>query len=164
MYYQDFYQSPLGEIRLLADENGLCGLYFVGQKYELRGFEKEVILTKTNQSIEAGKVWLQAYFTGHVLPEVRLSIHGTDFQKKVWACLRRIPACMTLTYGQVAEELFCKSAQAIGGAVGKNPLSLMIPCHRVLGADGSLTGYAGGVERKDWLLEHEKRSYNVHIL
>ncbi|MBY5034000.1 methylated-DNA--[protein]-cysteine S-methyltransferase [Streptococcus gallolyticus] len=158
MYYQDFYQSPLGEIRLLADENGLCGLYFVGQKYDLRGFEKEEIFLQETASIVAAKVWLQAYFAGQDLPEVTLSIHGTDFQKKVWACLRRIPAGRTLTYGQLAEELSCKSAQAIGGAVGKNPLSLIIPCHRVLGADGALTGYAGGVERKAWLLEHEKRS------
>ncbi|CRH90141.1 putative DNA methyltransferase [Chlamydia trachomatis] len=158
MLYQDFYSSPLGEIRLLADEEGLCGLYFVGQKYELRGFDKEEIACQSTSLLEAGKNWLDAYFSGQNLPAVPLSIYGTDFQKRVWEELRLIPAGESLTYGQLADSLSFKSAQAIGGAVGKNPLSLIIPCHRILGADGSLTGYAGGLERKSWLLEHERRS------
>lgn len=78
------------------------------------------------------------------------------FRKKVWTLLTRVPSGQTITYGQIAAQLTCKSAQAVGGAVGKNPLSIFIPCHRVLGSQGQLTGYAGGLERKCWLLDYEK--------
>lgn len=85
-----------------------------------------------------------------------MSPQGTAFQKKVWTLLTRVPSGQTITYGQIAEQIGCKSAQAVGGAVGKKPLSLFIPCHHVLGSQGQLTGYAGGVERKCWLLDYEK--------
>lgn len=158
MIYQDFYSSPLGEMRLLSDDNGLCGVYFVGQKYDLYGFEKEEIIPQMTSFLKAGKNWLDAYFSSQDLPDVPLSMYGTDFQKKVWEMLQVIPVGECLSYGQLAQKLSCKSSQAIGGAVGKNPLSIIVPCHRIIGSDGSLVGYAGGLKRKAWLLEHERGS------
>ncbi len=106
----------------------------------------------------AAKAWLDDYFAGRKpdLHRLRLAPHGTAFQHQVWSALAAIPYGQTTTYGQLAAALNFKSAQAIGSAVGKNPLSIIVPCHRVLGADGSLIGYAGGIERKAALLELEK--------
>ncbi|WP_307976034.1 methylated-DNA--[protein]-cysteine S-methyltransferase [uncultured Streptococcus sp.] len=157
MLYQDLYDSPLGAIRILANEQGICGLYFVGQKYDCRGFEVMAVANQSTSHTKLACDWLEAYFAGAALPEVTLALTGTDFQMKVWRALQDIPSGQTVTYGQLAKLLDCKSAQAIGGAIGKNPVSLIVPCHRVLGADGGLTGYAGGVERKAWLLKHEER-------
>ena len=84
-----------------------------------------------------------------------LAPQGTAFQQSVWQVLREIPYGKTMTYGEIAQKIQCASAQAVGGAVGKNPLSVFVPCHRVLGSQGQLTGYAGGLERKRWLLSHE---------
>lgn len=107
--------------------------------------------------LTAAQVWLDAYFAGRKSQSgPPLSPQGTAFQKKVWTLLTRVPSGQTITYGQIAAQLACKSAQAVGGAVGKNPLSIFIPCHRVLGSQGQLTGYAGGLERKCWLLDHKK--------
>ena len=147
------YASPLGEIVLAADGDALIGLWFSGQAHFGAGL----------QSAEDGdcavlreaKVWLDDYFAGktpETLPKLRP--RGTAFQQKVWAELLRIPRGETATYGELAAKLG-SHARAVGGAVGRNPISIMIPCHRVLGADGSLTGYAGGTERKAELLKIE---------
>lgn len=158
MYAVSYYESPLGNILLAADEVGLTGLWFEGQKYfaDPPGEERETAVTET------AKRWLTAYFGGKK-PDFPVPLHlkGTDFQTEVWEILRRIPYGQTRTYGEIAVEIARKrrrsrmSAQAVGGAVGRNPVSIIVPCHRVVGKDGNLTGYAGGIERKMQLLELE---------
>ena len=111
--------------------------------------------------MDATRDWLYRYFAGDnpTVSDLVLAPSGTTFQHNVWSVLRAISYGETRTYGQIANELGYKSARAIGGAVGKNPLSIIIPCHRIIGSDGSLTGYAGGVDRKIWLLNQEQALY-----
>ena len=154
----------MGGILLAADETGLRGLWFDGQKYFARDLSAERIEQNTPAITEA-KRWLDIYFAGKE-PDFLPPLHpaGSLFQQAVWALLLQIPYGQTVTYGQLAARLAAErglarmSAQAVGGAVGRNRISLIIPCHRVLGADGSLTGYAGGLDRKAKLLawEHGK--------
>lgn len=155
MLFLTHYASPLGPILLAADETGLTGLWFEGQKYfpSFLGVdyqEKETpVLTETVR-------WLDVYFSGKdpgFLPP--LHPQGSPFRQTVWDILLTIPRGQTMTYGEIARRLGVRSAQAVGGAVGHNPISILIPCHRVVGSDGSLTGYAGGVERKARLLQLE---------
>ena len=155
MLFLTHYASPLGPILLAADETGLTGLWFEGQKYfpSFSGVEyqeKETpVLTETVR-------WLDVYFSGKdpgFLPP--LHPQGSPFRQTVWNILLTIPRGQTMTYGEIARRLGVHSAQAVGGAVGHNPISILIPCHRVVGSDGSLTGYAGGVERKARLLQLE---------
>ncbi len=149
------YASPLGEMTLASDGEALTGLWFEGQKHfgaGLNGERKEKPLPVFDQADR----WLDVYFSGRepdFTPPLRL--RGTAFQKAVWEYLLTIPYGRTVTYGEIAASL-ASSARAVGGAVGCNPISVIVPCHRVLGAGGSLTGYAGGVERKKRLLELEK--------
>lgn len=161
MYYTSTYQSPLGKILLAADEIGLIGLWFEGAKYYAKGLGEEREEREVPVFCEA-KRWLDSYFSGKeplFLPPIHLI--GTPFQKEVWETLRTIPYGTTLTYGEIAKRLAEKrgikrmSAQAIGGAVGHNPVSVIVPCHRVVGADGSFVGYAGGLDRKIQLLSYE---------
>ncbi len=155
MLFLTHYASPLGPILLAADETGLTGLWFEGQKYfpSFLGVdyqEKETpILTETAR-------WLDVYFSGKD-PDILPPLHpqGSPFRQTVWDILLTIPRGQTMTYGEIARRLGVHSAQAVGGAVGHNPISILIPCHRVVGSDGSLTGYAGGVERKARLLQLE---------
>ena len=147
------YASPLGEIVLAADGDALIGLWFSGQAHfgaGLRGAEEGDCAV-----LREAKAWLDAYFAGNA-PEAlpKLKPRGTAFQQRVWAELLRIPRGETVTYGALAERLG-SHARAVGSAVGRNPISIIIPCHRVVGADGSLTGYAGGTERKKALLQIE---------
>ncbi len=155
------YSSPLGEVVLAADEVGLTGLWFAGQKHfglylDKHAQEKELPL------FSDAKRWLDLYFAGKK-PVVNLPLHfiGTDFQKDVWSILAAIPYGQTITYGAIAQQLATKrgirqmSAQAVGGAVGRNEISIIVPCHRVLGANGKLTGYAGGLDKKIALLKLE---------
>lgn len=151
------YASPLGEIIISAHDGAICGLWFAGQKYEKRGIDESLAECRGDREVlERCKLWLDAYFPGDA-PEIdfQLCPKGTDFQQRVWQELRLIPYGKTVTYGDVAEKLNCKSARAVGGAVGKNPISILIPCHRVLGANSALTGYAGGIDRKLFLLDVE---------
>jgi len=161
MQYTSAYQSPVGEILLAADEMGLTGLWFENGKHYALGLdseheEKEIAVLKE------AKRWLDIYFSGGK-PDFTPPVHivGTEFQKEVWEILLRIPYGQTVTYGEIAKELAEKhgipkmSAQAVGGAVGRNKLSIIIPCHRVVGTNGSLTGYAGGIDKKIMLLELE---------
>ena len=150
------FDSPLGRITLCSDGISLTALTFAGQKYEDRHVPIDAVIA-TCPILEETKRWLSLYFEKKIpdfLPP--LNPKGTQFQKQVWEALLQIPYGKTITYGELAKDLCCRSAQALGGAVGKNPISILIPCHRVVGADGSLTGYAGGVEKKAALLQTEK--------
>lgn len=162
MTYTQHYDSPLGGILLAADDVGLTGLWFDGQKYFARGLSNERIEQETSVLAEA-KRWLDIYFTGKE-PDFTPPLHpiGSAFRRSVWEILLQIPYGQTTTYGEIARQLAKKqgldrmSAQAVGGAVGHNEISIIIPCHRVVGADGSLTGYAGGIGKKEKLLELER--------
>lgn len=161
MEYTHHYDSPLGGITLASDGEALTGLWFDGQKYfadslDLEHEEKVLPIFK-----EAAK-WLDIYFSGRA-PDFMpaLSMKTTPFRKAVWEILLTIPYGETMTYGEIADRIARQkgipkmSAQAIGGAVGHNAISLIIPCHRVVGANGSLTGYAGGIDKKVKLLQLE---------
>ncbi len=154
MYYC-LYDSPLGEIIISSDGAAVTGLWFRGQKYEgagLKTAEENPALPVFAQC----RSWLDAYFGSTPLPPAPpLSPKGTEFQQRVWEALLDVPCGSTLSYGELARRLGCKSARAVGGAVGRNPISILIPCHRILGSGGKLTGYAGGLERKKYLLELE---------
>lgn len=161
MRYICHYDSPLGGILLAADEIGLCGLWFDGQKY----FPAQLPSEDTGQDtpvLAEARHWLDIYFSGSE-PDFLPPLHpaGSAFRQVVWEILLQIPYGQTTTYGEIAQQLAQKqgiaqmSAQAVGGAVGHNEISLMIPCHRVVGKNGSLTGYAGGMDKKIRLLELE---------
>ena len=162
MQYVNHYPSPLGGIVLTADETGLTGLWFDGGKYDADcpGPEQE---EKDMPILAQAKDWLDFYFSGRkpgFLPPIHLT--GTPFRLSVWKILQEIPYGQTVTYGEIAKKIAAQkgiarmSAQAVGGAVGHNKISIMIPCHRVVGANGSLTGYAGGIDKKAKLLDLEK--------
>ena len=161
MIYTSKYTSPLGGILLAADEVGLRGLWFDGQKYFARDLPDERTERETPVLSEA-KRWLDLYFGGQE-PDFLPPLHpvGTPFRQAVWEILLRIPYGKTVTYGEISKQFAEKmglermSAQAVGGAVGHNEISIIIPCHRVVGSNGSLTGYAGGIDRKIKLLELE---------
>lgn len=162
MYYKNYYQSPIGKIFLIAEDNFLIDLYFEAQKY----FPQEIFdqIEKKNLEIfDVTKKWLDIYFNGYepdFLPPLKMI--GTDFQIEVWKLLLKIPYGKITTYGELSKVIADQrnlqrfSAQAIGDAVGKNKISIIIPCHRVIGSDGSLTGYAGGIDKKSRLLNLEK--------
>ena len=161
MIYTSKYASPFGGILLAADEIGMRGLWFDGQKYFARDLPAERIEQDTPALAEARR-WLDIYFAGHE-PDFLPPLHpvGSDFRREVWDILLQIPYGQTTTYGEIARQLAEKrelpwmSAQAVGGAVGHNEISIIIPCHRVVGTNGSLTGYAGGIRKKVALLELE---------
>ncbi len=161
MTYISYYDSPLGRMLLSSSQAGLTGLWFCGQKYFAAGLDDERCEEKNGVIADAER-WLDLYFSG---TEPRftppLDPSGTDFQRSVWKMLLDIPYGQTVTYSELAKRLAegtgrrAPSAQAVGGAVGHNRISVIIPCHRVIGAGGSLTGYAGGTDRKMRLLELE---------
>jgi len=147
--------SPLGELTLAATDDGLCGLYFKGHKPapKREGWKRD-----NGLRFDAARTWLDAYFAGEKprkLPAHAIAA-GTPFQRSVWQALRAIPRGKTTTYAELATGIGSpKAVRAVGAAVGRNPLSILIPCHRVIGRDGSLTGYAGGLTRKKQLLALE---------
>ena len=164
MMYTCTYLSPLGKILLAVDEIGLTGLWFEGQKYFANTLPEESVSKETEILTEAKK-WLDIYFSGEE-PKFIPPLHpaGSAFRQVVWQILLEIPYGQTVTYGEIARKMnkmkntsnsSCMSAQAVGGAVGHNEVSVIIPCHRVVGTNGSLTGYAGGIEKKIALLELE---------
>lgn len=161
MTYIQHYNSPLGGILLAADEIGLIGLWFDGQKYFARNLPAARIEKNTPVLSETAR-WLDVY-SGGKEPDFLPPLHpiGSGFRQAVWEILLQIPYGQTMTYGEIARRLAQKqklsrmSAQAVGGAVGHNEISIIIPCHRVVGSDGSLTGYAGGIDKKRRLLELE---------
>jgi len=160
--YTLHYDSPLGGILLAADEIGLTGLWFDGEKYFADGLDPEHTAQETLILREA-KRWLDVYFSRQE-PNFTPPLHpiGSPFRQEVWELLLQIPYGQTTTYGALAKQLAEKyglprmSAQAVGGAVGHNEISIIIPCHRVVGTNGSLTGYAGGIDKKVKLLTLEK--------
>ena len=162
MQYISHYASPVGNILLAADNTGLTGLWFEGQKYFALSLDKEHE-EKEIPLFEEVKQWLDIYFSGKE-PDFTppLLMQTTPFRKAVWEILLTIPYGQTMTYGGIADRIAKQkgldkmSAQAVGGAVGHNAISLIIPCHRVVGTNGSLTGYAGGIEKKVQLLTLEK--------
>lgn len=161
MQYTSTYQSPAGEILLACDEIGLTGLWFEGGKFYALGLDQEHEQRDTPVFSDV-KRWLDCYFSGRK-PEVAPPLHmiGSHFQRSVWGLLQQIPYGKTVTYGEIAKRLAAEqglprmSAQAVGGAVGRNKISIIVPCHRVVGANGSLTGYAGGIDKKVRLLQME---------
>ena len=161
MIFIQHYDSPLGAILLAADETGLTGLWFDGQKFFARDLPAECVEQNTPALSEV-KRWLDIYFTDKE-PDFMPPLHpiGSAFRRSVWDILLRIPYGQTTTYGEIARQLAEKqgrpriAAQAVGVAVGRNKISIIIPCHRVVGTNGSLTGYAGGIDKKVKLLEWE---------
>lgn len=162
--YQSTYDSPIGRITIAAGSDALIGLWLDGQNYFAKTLQKQPIITQENLVLAQTKTWLDAYFRQanpdpHTIP---LHPAGTDFQLAVWQILATIPYGQVMTYGEIARQIAQKldkpkmSAQAIGGAVGRNPISIIIPCHRVVGAAGNLTGYAGGLDKKRFLLQLER--------
>ena len=162
MTYTKRYMSPVGVILLAADDAGLTGLWFEGSKYFAAELPKAHIEQDTPILLETIQ-WLDVYFAGKE-PDFTPPLHliGSDFRQAVWNILLSIPYGRTMTYGQIAKQLAKNtgidkmSAQAVGGAVGHNPISIIVPCHRVVGTNGSLTGYAGGLNKKIALLKLEK--------
>ncbi|HFI0035308.1 TPA: methylated-DNA--[protein]-cysteine S-methyltransferase [Streptococcus suis] len=162
MYVKNIYQSPLGAMSLVAGDKGLRGAWFDGQKYFEAGLNEEVVLG-SHPILNSTRLLLDAYFSGEQVDfsDLPLEPVGTDFQEKVWALLKEIPHGQTTSYGQLAQQLGVCSGQAVGGAVGCNPYSVIVPCHRVLNQKGQLTGYAGGLDKKVWLLQHENPHFEV---
>ena len=172
MNYTAHYDSPLGGITLASDGVALTGLWFEGQKHYAAKLDPQHRECDDLSVFAETKRWLDSYFSGQV-PDFtpKLAMRATPFRQAIWEILLTIPYGKTVTYGEIARQYIemCygsslpkhhMSAQAVGGAVGHNPISLIIPCHRVIGANGSLTGYAGGVERKKCLLELERGKTN----
>jgi methylated-DNA-[protein]-cysteine S-methyltransferase len=160
VFYKE-YQSPLGGVVAAAEDDALIGLWFSDQKYYPASTESWT-LTDEYPVLEQLSNWLEGYFDGENSAFTgKLAPKGSEFRQEVWQILRDIPYGQTMTYGSIAQQLAKKhgqqkmSAQAVGGAVGHNPISLVIPCHRVIGAAGKLTGYAGGLDKKEALLKLE---------
>ncbi len=148
--------SPLGQLLLTSSEEGLTGMHMETQRYPVAiapGWRKD------EERLRAARVQLAAYFAGELTQfDLPLAAAGTQFQKRVWAQLCAIPFAETWSYGELARTLGDPNAsRAVGLANGRNPIGIIVPCHRVIGANGSLTGYGGGMERKRWLLAHELR-------
>ena len=155
-------QTPLGEVRLRSDGKALIGLWFVGQVNDAKD-HSDIEIKDDLPIFGQVETWLESYFSGEQSPiKIPLQPKGTIFQERVWKILQEIPYGETMTYGDIAQRIAKEkgvatySAQAVGQAVGKNPISILIPCHRVLGRNGALTGYAGGVHRKEELLRIER--------
>lgn len=163
MYYKTMYSSPMGLITIACDGNNIIGLWNEGQKYYGSYLASEMITKDNIAVLERAKKWLDKYFTGKnpVISELPLAPIGSEFRQIVWGILCEIPYGEVTTYGDIAKRVAVKmdlatmSSQAVGGAVGHNPISIIIPCHRVVGSNGSLTGYAGGISKKVKLLELE---------
>ena len=162
MIYTSIYESPLGPLLLASEGESLTGLWLPGQKYYAAGLPENVVEDPSLPALRAAAEWLDAYFAGDKpgISALPLAPGGSGFQKLIWGLLREIPYGETTTYGALAAKAETRlgrktAARAVGAAVGRNPISIIIPCHRVLGADRSLTGYAGGLDKKEWLLRHE---------
>ncbi|MBE1273468.1 methylated-DNA--[protein]-cysteine S-methyltransferase [Enterovibrio baiacu] len=154
--YRCEYDSPLGVIILTASDKGLTSLTLPNYKYDIPTSEDDVI---TREPFETVIAQLDRYFAGEAIEfDVSLDLLGTDFQCTVWEALQTIPAGETLSYGELAQRIERPTAsRAVGAANGQNPVSIIVPCHRVIGKNGTLTGYASGLEAKQWLLKHEQK-------
>ena len=163
--------SPLGQITMSSDGESLTGLWLEGQRYSLATLGQKVEEKADLPVFDLTRRWLELYFQGQdpgFVPPLR--VQGSEFRQMVAQIMLTIPYGETLSYGEIAQEVVRRrghgrmSSQAVGGAVGHNPISLIIPCHRVIGAKGDLTGYGGGIHRKVWLLQHEHdtRKHSPH--
>lgn len=163
MIYTFTYKSPIGNLLIASKDNKLVGLWMENQKYYLSDFKEEIVETENLEILVKTKKWLDRYFNGENpdINELEINPIGSEFRKSVWEILKKIPYGEVITYNDIAKELAKQkgikkmSAQAVGGAVGHNPISIIIPCHRVVGANGNLTGYAGGIKNKVELLKLE---------
>ena len=166
MIYTTHYKSPIGDLLLASKDNKLIGLWIEGQKYYMSNFLEEMKENDNDKTLLKAKKWLDRYFNKEKpsIKELELNPMGSEFRQAVWKILCEIPYGKVTTYKEIAEEIAEQkgidkmSAQAVGGAVGHNPISIIIPCHRVVGTNGDLTGYAGGIDKKKYLLEREKNS------
>ena len=166
--------TPLGDMLALSSDEGLCALEFTTVKGRARGdarlsrldarlsrwFPAHEIIEREPAVIARTRAWLAAYFDGTAaaLEDLPLDMRGAPFEKRVWTALRTIPAGQTTSYGAIAHALGAAGAsRAVGAANGANPIAIVVPCHRVIGSNGSLTGYGGGLDRKTWLIDHERR-------
>ena len=163
MFIYDFYDSPVGRLAVAGDENSIVGLWFAHQRFYMDILQGQECEEKETNVIRHAKIWLDAYFSGEK-PEISklpIKFIGSDFRVLVWQMLTEIPYGKVITYGDLAKIIAGErgiktmSARAIGGAVGRNPISIIVPCHRVIGANRNLTGYSGGVSTKIKLLEFE---------
>jgi len=157
MYYLTNYSSPIGEMAIISDGESINRISFLNQKYFKSSLVDEINRENDLEIFAKAKDYLDDYFKG-LNPEIdfKLNPHGTDFRLKVWKLLSEIPYGETVTYGQIAQRISPTMApQAVGGAVGANPIAIMIPCHRVIGKNGDLTGYAAGLDKKIELLKIE---------
>ena len=166
--------TPLGEMLALASDEGLCALEFTTVKGRASGEERltrlearlerwfpaHEILEGETPTIARTRLWLDEYFDGTAadIGDLPLDMRGAPFEQQVWTALRTIPPGQTTSYGAIAQALGSPGAsRAVGAANGANPVAIIVPCHRVIGSSGSLTGYGGGLDRKTWLIEHERR-------
>ncbi len=162
MTFTSTYASPLGRLLLASEEDALTGLWLPGQKHYAAHLPAEAAEDASRPILRAAAAWLDAYFAGDE-PEARalkLAPKGSGFQMLVWELLAEIPCGDTTSYGALAAKAEARlgrrtSPRAVGAAVGRNPISIILPCHRVIGASGRLTGYAGGLDKKEWLLRFE---------
>ncbi len=163
MIYTSYYNSPVGKLLLASKNNKLIGVWIENQKYYLSNLKEKMQIKDDEEILIKTKNWLDRYFENknpHI-SELDIEPIGTDFSKKVWTILCTIPYGKVITYGEIAKKISKAmnkdkmSAQAVGNAVAHNPISIIIPCHRVIGANGNLTGYAGGLDIKMRLLKHE---------
>ena len=163
MYYKTYYESPVGQLMMASDGENLVGLWIEGQKYFGDTIDEEMTEKDILPVFSVVKDWIDKYFSGEKMDifDLPLAPIGGEFRQAVWKILCEIPHGAVITYGEIAKKMAMRlnksnmSAQAIGGAVGHNPISIIIPCHRVVGSNGSLTGYAGGISTKVKLLELE---------
>ena len=166
--YTKTVSSPVGDLVLVSDGEYLTGLFIAGQKYFMDGCSVELYENNDLEVFHIVEEWLKSYFAGANLSIKSLPLKpaGTNFRQIVWQELLNIPYGDTITYKELGKKVAVRlgkssmSSQAIGGAVGHNPISIIIPCHRVIGTNGSLTGYAGGLDKKEYLLALEKA--NIH--
>ena len=164
-FFSHRFRSPIGWATLCCNGSALCGLWLEGQRYFGSTMPTDVVEVggDENEVIEQALAWLDAYFAGRrpAIAELPLAPTGSEFRQLVWDRLKEIPYGEVVTYGEIAQDIAKAQGKdrtapiAVGGAVGHNPISIIVPCHRVVGADGSLTGYAGGLDKKRWLLDHE---------
>ena len=161
--FTEYSCQPLGNLTVAAEDNKIIGLWIEGQKYFRSDYKNDFVRSDDDITLCETKEWLDRYMNGEKpkISELRLAPKGGEFRQSVWKILCEIPYGETTTYGEIAKEiarlksLESMSAQAVGNAVGHNPISIIIPCHRVVGTNGSLTGYAGGIDKKIFLLQHE---------
>jgi methylated-DNA-[protein]-cysteine S-methyltransferase len=166
--------TPIGDMLALSSDEGLCALEFTTVKGRARGearmtrlearlgrwFPPHTIVDDETETIRRARAWLTAYFDGAAagIEDLTLDMRGAPFEKRVWSALQTIPAGQTTSYGAIAQTLNAPGAsRAVGAANGANPIAIIVPCHRVIGSNGSLTGYGGGLDRKTWLIDHERR-------